>query len=378
MIKTVLFDVDGVLLSEERYFDASALTVWEILYSQNYLALNPEKYKVNYTDSEIENIRACVFENDLVLKFQKSCGLNANWDMIYITVAYQLIRFLEQIKESEQVAKWVSKEIDRTVLQEIGKALAEKEIQLDFAALLDDFKQAERTKEGLFSHLDFLAKEKLGVEKTVFGEIGELWSTCEHVSQEWYVGDQHVLASTGRPSVQTGKEGFLSSEKVLAPAADISELFDSLKKAGVTIGIGTGRPELETIEPFKYLGWLTHFDVNYIVTADDVLNAERSIPEMTGLSKPNPFTYVKALSGKTKTDLECIKEKMPIPKGKETLVVGDSFADLLAARKMGCTFAAVLTGLSGKDAREEFEKHNADYILDSVLDIKDLVLSLVK
>ena len=47
-------------------------------------------------------------------------------------------------------------------------------------------------------------------------------------------------------------------------------LFETLKEAGVTIGIGTGRPELETIEPFKHLNWLKHFDLNYIVTADDV------------------------------------------------------------------------------------------------------------
>ncbi|MCJ8008284.1 HAD family hydrolase [Lederbergia wuyishanensis] len=378
MIKTVLFDVDGVLLSEERYFDASALTVWEILYSKNYLGLNPEKFKTDYSDSEIDEIRARVFEHDLVLKFQKSCGLNANWDMIYLTVAYQIIRLLEQVKDSKQVAQWVSNEMNRDVLLEIGAALAGKELSLDFSAFLDDFEQSERTKVGLFSHLDDLAKEKLGVEKSVFGEIGELWSTCELVSQEWYVGDKHVFASTGRPSVQTGKKGFLSVEKVLAPAEEIASLFESLKKAGVTIGIGTGRPELETLEPFKYLEWLKHFDVNYIVTADDVLAAERNIPEATPLSKPNPFTYVKALSGKTKTDQECIEEEMPIPNGKETLIVGDSFADLLAARKMGCTFAAVLTGLSGKDARADFEKHNAEYILDSVLDVKDLVLSLVK
>ncbi|MBS4198243.1 HAD hydrolase-like protein [Bacillus sp. FJAT-49732] len=378
MIKTVLFDVDGVLLSEERYFDASALTVWEIIYSKNYLGLNPEKFKIDYSDSEIDEIRACVFEHDLVLKFQKSCGLNANWDMIYLTVAYQLIRLLEHVKDSKQVGQWVSNEINRDVLLEIGKALAGKELYLDFAAFLDDFELSERTKAGLFSHLDYLAKEKLGVEKSVFGEIGELWSTCEHVSQEWYVGDKHVMASTGRPSVQTGKKGFLSAEKVLAPADEIASLFESLKKAGVTIGIGTGRPELETLEPFQYLDWRKHFDVNYIVTADDVLAAERSFLDATSLSKPHPFTYVKALSGKTKLDKECIEEEMPIPNGKETLIVGDSFADLLAARKMGCTFAAVLTGLSGKDARDEFEKHNTEYILDSVLDVKDLVLSLVK
>src|SRR5690606_34812496 len=127
MIKTVLFDVDGVLLSEERYFDASALTVWEILYSPNYLGLDPRNFKVDYSDSEIEEIRNVVFEHDLVLKFQKSCGLNANWDMIYLTVAYQLVRLLEQVNNSEQVAQWVSNEINREVLMEIGKSLSGKE-----------------------------------------------------------------------------------------------------------------------------------------------------------------------------------------------------------------------------------------------------------
>ncbi|MED3564513.1 HAD family hydrolase, partial [Bacillus xiapuensis] len=81
MVKTILFDVDGVLLSEEHYFDASGLTVWEMLFSKNYLALAPKVFKINYTESEIKDIRAKVFENDQVLKLQKSRGLNANWDM---------------------------------------------------------------------------------------------------------------------------------------------------------------------------------------------------------------------------------------------------------------------------------------------------------
>ena len=38
-MKKVIFDVDGVLLSEERYFDVSALTVWELLYSKDYMGL---------------------------------------------------------------------------------------------------------------------------------------------------------------------------------------------------------------------------------------------------------------------------------------------------------------------------------------------------
>ena len=42
-MKKVIFDIDGVLLSEERYFDVSALTVWEILYSPAYMGLPGER-----------------------------------------------------------------------------------------------------------------------------------------------------------------------------------------------------------------------------------------------------------------------------------------------------------------------------------------------
>ena len=46
-MKKVIFDIDGVLLSEERYFDVSALTVWEILYSPAYMGLPGERDDFN-------------------------------------------------------------------------------------------------------------------------------------------------------------------------------------------------------------------------------------------------------------------------------------------------------------------------------------------
>lgn len=379
MIKTVLFDVDGVLLSEERYFDSSALTVWEILNSGKYIGLAPNKNKVEYSDEEIAEIRSNVFADDQVLKLLKSAGLNANWDMIYVTVCNQLIHLLEQVKGTEKanIEKWVTNPIDRKVLQEIGEVLATKNVQLDFLGLLENFADAEKTKDGLFTHIDKLVKEKLDVSGSQFAQSGALWDTCEHICQEWYVGDDNVLESTGRPSVQTGKSGFLSQEKVLAPAEEIARMFAELKDAGIMIGIGTGRPELETIEPFKHLNWLQYFNVNNIVTADDVLAAEREYPNLQ-LSKPNPYTYVMALSSKQKTALECIETQLPLENGEEVLIVGDSLADLLAARKMGSTFAAVLTGLSGKNARAEFENYNVKYIFDNVMDVRDFVLASVK
>ncbi|WHY85145.1 HAD hydrolase-like protein [Neobacillus novalis] len=374
MIKTILFDVDGVLLSEEHYFDASALTVWELLNSCNYLALAPEKFKTDHNEAEIKAIREQVFEGDKVLKLLKSRGLNANWDMIYLSFSHQLIHLLSQIEDTEfeKINKWCQAPINRETLLEIGRVLSNYPVKMDFSLFVADFERSQAMKQELLGYLNELAREKLGVETAIFLK-GELWSICEHVSQEWYVGDENVLASTGRPSVQTGKNGFLANETTLAPREEIDELFQILTSAGFTIGIGTGRPALETIQPFRHLDWLKHFDENRIVTADEVLEAEKGLPEWKSLSKPHPYTYIMGLKGKKASVKECLDTVLPIENGDEVLVVGDSLADLLAARQMGCKFAAVLTGLSGKDARSEFEQYEADYILDSVLDLKGIL-----
>lgn len=374
MIKTILFDVDGVLLSEEHYFDASALTVWEMLISSNYLGLEPEQFVTDYNEEQIKEIRELVFENDKVLKFMKSRGLNANWDMIYLSFCHQLIHLLSQINDTEyeKINNWCQAPITRETLLEIGQVLSRYPVKLDFRLFVEEFARSEATKQELFSYLNELVSEKLRVETTIFKK-GELWSVCEHVSQEWYVGDEHVLASTGRPSVQKGKKGFLANETTLAPKQEIDELFQFLNAEGFTIGIGTGRPELETIQPFQHLDWLKQFDEKRIITADEVLKAEKELPERKSLSKPHPFTYIMGLLGKDAPVKECLNTSLPLENAETILVVGDSLADLIAARQLGCQFAAVLTGLSGKDARSDFEKHEADYILDTVLDLKGIL-----
>ncbi len=309
--------MDGVLLSEEHYFDASALTVWELLISNNYLALSPDTYKTDYNDEEISAIRELVFENDQVLKFLKSRGLNANWDMIYLTFGYQLIHLLAQIKESEfeNINKWCLSPINRNVLLEMGKVLGKYDVTVDYHLFLRDFQRSTGMKVELFDFLNVLAEEKLGVDTTIFSEKGALWSVCEHVSQEWYVGDDNVVNSTGRPSVQHGKHGFLANETTLASKQEIDELFTFLVESGLTIGIGTGRPRLETILPFGHLNWLKHFDDNRIITADEVFQAENEHPEKKSLSKPHPFTYIMAVLGKQTPVTDCLNVSLPIAAG---------------------------------------------------------------
>ncbi|WP_042461012.1 HAD family hydrolase [Neobacillus dielmonensis] len=374
MYKTILFDVDGVLLSEEHYFDASALSVWEMLISCNYLALSPEQFKTDYSEDEIKQIRARVFEQDQILKFQKSRGLNANWDMIYLTFSHQLIHLLMQIKETEneKINQWLQTPITRETLLEIGRVLNNYPVKMNFSAFIKDFGRSSAVKQELFEYLNTLAIEKLGIHTSAFSK-GELWSVCEHACQEWYVGDDNVLSSTGRPSVQTGKRGFLANETTLASREEIAELFQYLVNSGYKIGVGTGRPELETIQPFHHLDWLKYFEEKRMVTADDVLAAENALQEKISLSKPHPFTYILGIHKKELSAEECVSLPLPMEGAEQVLIVGDSLADLLAARNLGAKFAAVLTGLSGKTARIEFEKYHADYILDSVIQLKEIV-----
>jgi phosphoglycolate phosphatase-like HAD superfamily hydrolase len=292
--------------------------------------------------------------------------------MIYLTFSHQLIYLLSQVNEIEKINRWLHAPITREILLEIGQVLKNYNVKTNFNLFVEDFQRSSAVKQELLGYLNEVAAEKLGVGTYIFSDDRTLWSVCEHVSQEWYVGDDNVFASTDRPSVQLGKKGFLANETTLAAPEEIDELFQYLNKAGFKIGIGTGRPALETIQPFQHLDWLKHFDENHIVTADEVLSAEKEHTDMGSLSKPHPFTYIMAIHGKRTKAEDCLQTVLPLKNREEVLVVGDSLADLLAARQMGCQFAAVLTGLSGKDARSDFEKHEADYILDSVLNVKEI------
>lgn len=380
MIKTVLFDVDGVFLSEERYFDASALTVWELLMSDNYLGLSgKESFPTSYSDEEIAAIRARVFINDDVLNFLKSRGMNANWDMIYMTIADQLIHLVSQLSaEAREEAKVIlSGDIDREALGVLKRLFKKNPVKPDFGRFLHDFADTNATKQELITYLNDVAEKRLGIKTDVFKPKSAFWHVGEHASQEWYVGDSNIVSSTGEPSVQPGKAGFLNDEVTLAEPKLIQRMFRVFKEKGLNIGIGTGRPRLETFEPFRYLNWLDELDQDHIVTADDVLQAEKAF-DAAPLAKPHPFTYLAAFHGKN-SDLQLWTPREPekLENGQEVLIVGDSLADLLAARQIGSRFAAVLTGLSGQKARKEFEEHHADYILDSVADVEGLVLDLI-
>ncbi|WDL97845.1 HAD family hydrolase [Alicyclobacillus sp. ALC3] len=404
MYQTVLFDVDGVMLSEERYFDASALTVYEILHSPQYLARPVEAnvtaagnaaapnvtaasqatalppFTVDLAEEHIRAIRRIVFADDAVLYAIKSRGVNANWDMVYLQAAMQIAYLVEawvaqagaaEVRAALEPA--VANGWSRAALHTLGQHLAAANVAaahvtaaVKFADFVAEVEPAA-DKAGLFAAVEAVLQRALpGI--TPFGSGRVLWDVCQQTFQEWYVGDAHVNETR-----QAGKKGFLTDEIALVDRPAFLSMLESLKAAGVSLGIATGRPELETMVPLDAIGWLQPFDRERITTASDVLNTERAIPEAAPLSKPNPFSYLRSYL-RTRDVKQVLAHPLPLPadEAKKVLVVGDSVADFLAARAIGCDFAAVLTGLEGEGARPIFEDRGADHILSDALGVAGL------
>ena len=125
-MKKVIFDVDGVLLSEERYFDIAALTVWEILYSPKYMGMPAEKDNFivgTVNEGRIAECRKSVWGNGTLISWLKARGINSNWDMVHaalITIFWIMAEVYSARSGGEKVAFRLESEKD---VQETGKIL---------------------------------------------------------------------------------------------------------------------------------------------------------------------------------------------------------------------------------------------------------------
>lgn len=375
MFRMILFDVDGVILSEERYFDASALTVWEMLHSPKYLALTGDTFTPQPDEDTIRRVRKTVFDEDRVLQFIKSRGINANWDMVYLVFGYQLAGLLSELyqRDPEQIRPVIQNQIGRKQIERLREWAKEVSYQPQYDTFVDDFARGNAQKQALLAELNRILTERTGVETDIFSRKSVLWDLCQETFQEWYLGDEKIEESIGRPAYQTGKKGFLHDEIPIVEPAAMKSLFHGLKEMGIITGIGTGRPQIETVEPLRALGLLEEFDENRIVSASYVLDTEREFPQHAPLAKPQPFCYVAGMLGLDHEKEEILNHSLPVQNGDEILIVGDSVADLMAARTMGTKFAATLTGLTGQEARAKFEELEADFILDDVMGVRDIV-----
>ncbi|GMA61866.1 HAD hydrolase-like protein [Alicyclobacillus fastidiosus] len=368
MFTDVLFDIDGVMLSEERYFDASALTVNELLTSSRFLGLQSVAgaYRADLSNDDIAAVRQAVFQRDTVLEKLKNVGVNANWDMVYLVFVSELAHVLGSCEAVPQFKRAVVDALrdgwSVAAIQSLGSAIRQDaQQQVVSYDHYDHLYGGATTRDELFDRARTVFATAFGLEL----DDHALWIIGQEAFQEWYLGDDYTRASTG-------KKGFLTSEIPLVQPAQFQSLLSDLLDRKIHLGIATGRPFTETKVPLEFFGWWKFFDEAKVSTASDVLFAEQQVPEARPLSKPHPFSYLRSLTA-NHDPAALLSTSLPLEgKRAQVLIVGDSIADALAAQRLGASFAAVLTGLEGVAARPKFEQLNADFILEDALQVSAL------
>ncbi|MBE7022639.1 MAG: HAD family hydrolase [Ruminococcaceae bacterium] len=334
---TVLLDLDGVVTSEEVYWNTAALTVWELLCSERYCGTKP--LDVAAVSTRIGDIRKKVFCHDAVIKTVKKRGINNNWDLAWFVVSGALVL---DTRDFEEVFCWLCAlpETPTELCGAVGTAL----------------------------------REKAGLPEDEAVHQGGLWRKVQDAFQEWFLGSALFPEYWGKPTIQEGKPGLTFGEEPLVDKEKLLVLF-SLLAENVKLGIGTGRPRIEMQNPLVRWGAYGYFSPEAVVTHNEVQRAQNKLretmPELV-LTKPHPYIFLKGIFGDTVTDTDLVAGRFDRERCKKTLVIGDAGCDLLAAKAAGCDFAAVLTGIDGLNARDYFEKEGADYVLHDILELLDV------
>lgn len=371
-MKKVIFDVDGVLLSEKRYFDVSALTVWEWFYSHAYMRLGHEDVKNELTDDEIDSIRSRIWDDDKILTWLKKHGVNNNWDMVHARIVVTLWLMMEAYINDHGKANTQIHTIDD--VQYLGSLLQGYGIPRADAVLerLESVVPERAGKDDVFQYLTKAVESSLGRASLQWTPLqSPLWQLHFEAFQEWYFGDELYEQTYHKKPAAPGKTGFLRREEPFGTPESIKAMFQTLKKRGYQIAIATGRSKPEVDVPFTTYHWLEEFDPLYVATYTDVLAAEKQLHQ--SLDKPNPFAYYLGAFGK-RPDLYADYIERPEKYKKGTYyIVGDSVADVWCAKAMGAIMIGTLTGLDGDMARPMFAKEHVPYVVKTVEDILDIL-----
>lgn len=330
---TILFDMDGVITSEEGYWEAAALAIHEFLNSNKYYG--SKDYDPSFAFSKKAELRTKYFCDDKTIKYVKKLGFNTNWDLAYIVLAIAI----------------------------------HLEAEDDFEPVYEYLKELNMNADELCEHIETILADDLCMPREHMKRFGDFWTEIQLSFQEWFLGNKLFEHNWHVREIQPGKQGIVKTELPVCDKDKIVKVLETLSKTH-TLGIGTGRPAPEALGALDAWDIRKYFDETRIINHDYLKRAESHLADEgkdVVLSKPHPFIFLKGVFGDEICDCDIAHKKYDKEKCKKTLVIGDAMSDLKAALAGDCDFAAVLTGIDGKDARKAFEEANATYILDNVL-----------
>ena len=367
LLKTIIFDLDGVITSEKKYWNTAKLTVWELICSENYLGISNYFGESPDVATRLVEVGERIIPSSFIYQL-KSRAINSNWDLTFFVICLHLVAILSEFQKVRGDS-WDSILVENNSsigdkLQQLGKLLQGREYDDRISnSIIKQFWEQTNSLTGtaVLDYVDSFIAQKLGNNFSCFNSRGHLWQLCYDNFQAWY----------------EGKKGYnLPDDETVLDLNSIDAVLKSLRDSDrYTLAIATGRPRNEVIQPLNALGLLQYFDSKRIVTYDEVLEAESTLYNSDikiKLGKPHPFVLFKAIYPSEDAQQLCTQE-FQLKHGSEIAYVGDAGSDVVTAKKAGCISIGVLTGFAEGKARENKQQTLADLgcdlILDSILEL---------
>lgn len=369
-LKIIIFDLDGVITSEYRYWDTARLTTWNLIFNSDFLGLT------KYFNSGIVNPEQVLKHGQEIIPENfidqlKRRAINSNWDLTFFIFCLHLISILYQYPSfiPEEFFNRKEQHIQK-YLEELGSFLQKGNYNIETThSIIEKFWEETSSLTGMevINYIPIFAKRMLGYLLPIFDFKSSLWKLCYDEFQNWY----------------NGRKGFyLPRDGTVLDLQKINEtLYLLSEKGNYELAIATGRPRLEVMQPLSELNILKYFSLNRIVTYDEVINAENLLSK-TGkndkLGKPHPFVLLKAIYPESKIE-KIVNQELLNPNHQHVAYVGDSVSDIVASQRAGCFSIGVLTGFSKnytqEQKRDTFKQLGCNLITN---DISELPQFLIK
>jgi phosphoglycolate phosphatase-like HAD superfamily hydrolase len=373
----IIFDLDGVITSEEAYWDAAGLTLHELCYSPRYWHIDAalEEYIPVTTAEESRRVSRAIFPTSEILSL-KARAINSNWDTCYVTVCLHLIDLLSRLGDISPLLPlrpWDDAWLAALRKQMVSLRLPFQGEPLVKMSLLDISVFHGAVGLELINRFDAYAALVLGHDiHNVFSRHSPFWTFCQDIFQEWYLGDQLYTETYAHAPAQPGKPGCIHFEQPLLPLEKVRTTLATLQAQGYVMGCATGRTYQEAVYPLKAYGLWDYFSEEHIATYDYVERAEvtlRARGNLTLLSKPHPFQFLVAVDHAYAQ----VQGRDHFAQERDFIVVGDSTSDILGGRAAGGLTVAVLTCARTPEARQLLEQSKPDFILDDLTGLPGLL-----
>jgi phosphoglycolate phosphatase-like HAD superfamily hydrolase len=366
----IVFDLDGVITSEDAYWITGGLVLHELLFSPHYWNVARKTHYPLPAPGEYEQVAHATLPEEVILKL-KARSINSNWDTCYVGVCICLIDLLAKLEQEQILSLLPLRPEAEDWISAFRHALAQVPGLLEitpatFHRLDDPFFQGIIGL-ALIDRLNDYASSVLRQPiEHIFARYSPSWTFCQDLFQEWYLYDVGTGLAPVRAVEQEhagiGRRAVISLERPLLPVEMLHATLGALRERGYVLGVATGRPGEEAILPLKNYGLFDYFDEARIKTHAEVALAEnrlRAQGEETSLVKPHPYQFLAAADPHYRPD-------QPLPPAGSFVVVGDTPSDVRGGRAANAITIAVLTGARSVEARAMLEQSQPDFLVEDI------------